>query len=55
MFSLSDLRRYLAHCKEQLANAVYDDQKRFYTKAIVKTMQDIEQAIAEKRRNGINY
>lgn len=42
MFTVSDLRRYLAYCKEQLANAVYEDQKRFYTKAIEKTKQDIE-------------
>lgn len=44
MFSVFDLRRYLAYCKKQLANAIYDDQKRFYTKAIAQTEVDIKNA-----------
>lgn len=48
MFTLSDLRRYLAHCKNQLAETSQDAEKRFYTKAIAKTENDIKALLAKQ-------
>lgn len=54
MFSVSDLKKYLAYCKEQLANAMYDDQKRFYTKAIAQTTIDIKSAQKREHNTATN-
>lgn len=48
MFTLSDLKRYLAYCKNQLAETSQDAEKRFYTKAIIKTENDIKALLAKQ-------
>jgi len=46
MFSVSDLRKYLAYAKEQASLAYEFNKKEYWKKAIAKTEGDIKSALA---------
>lgn len=41
MFSVDQLKQYLEYARSKLADAIYEDQRRFYNKAIAQTEADI--------------